>query len=303
MQDNRRPEPSFCDKSQAIIKYDCNGNLFNVSSLSEFYRPVDSSGFAIKFVTEGKERYTIDKQPYDIATGSYLLLNCEKEAKVEIESKKKVKGICINISPAVIADAVSSLARPDTPYSDPGLASFFYTDHFLENQYNADHTLLGDKLQRISQGIKHNTLSAGHINTELFFDIAEGLIADQTTVFKQLQSIRAVKSVTKRDLCRRLMRGREFMDACFTQSLSIEQVAQAAAMSEFHFFRLFKNMFGLSPHQYILHKRLQAASQLLKTGYSVSEAAMDCGFTDIYTFSKAFKKRFGMPPSSFARVK
>ena len=295
--------PLFYEKDQAILRYSCNGNLFKVSSLSDFHRPVDSYGFAIKFVTEGTERYTINKEAYAVAAGSYLLLNGEKEAKVAIESKKNVKGICIHIATGVIAEAIGSLTRPDTAFSDPGLASFFYTDHFLENQYSATHTLLGQKLTQIGGTIHKNLLSSEDIHNGLFFELAESLIADQTSVYKQLQAIPTVKSATQRDLCRRLLRGKEFMDTGFTQPLTIDIIAKEAAMSEYHFFRLFKKTFGTSPHQYLLNKRLQAAAALLTTDLSISDIAIECGFTDVFAFSKTFKKRYGVSPSSFSRRK
>lgn len=299
MQASNTPHPLFYNKEQAILKFGSQGNLFKLSSLSEFYRPVDTSGFAIKFVAEGYERYMINRQPFVVEKGSYLLLNGEKEANVEIDSKKNVKGICIHISTDTIADVVASIARPDTAFSDPELADFFYTEQFLENQYQSVNTLLGARLQEVSKGIEESSFSADDIHTGLFLELAEKLVTDQTTVFKQLQSIPSVRRDTKRDLCRRLLRGKDFIDSCFTLPLTIEQVAREAAMSQFHFFRLFKIVFKETPHQYILNKRLAAAKELLKAGQKVSDAALQTGFSDIFSFSKAFKKSFGINPSAF----
>jgi AraC family transcriptional regulator len=303
METTYRQEPSFFEKRQTILKYSCDENIFNISSLSEFSHPVNSNGFAIKFVTEGVEQYRVNKQSFAVGNGSYLLLNGEKEASVVVDSKTNVKGLCINISTKVIAEVTATLARPDTPYADPELASFFYTDHFLENQYQSINTLLGAKLQDIADAIEHNQFSTEDINAGLFYVLAERLIIDQTTVFKQLQAIRSVKHETRRDLCRRLLRGRDFIDAAYAETLSIKQIAQESAMSEFHFFRLFKMVFGISPHQYILNKRLNVAGKLLKDQHAVSEVALQCGFADIHAFSKTFKKHFGTPPSVFAGSK
>lgn len=302
MLDNR-PEPLFYSKDQAILKYGLNGSSLKLSSLSEFYRPVESTGLAIKFVAEGNERYTIDKQTYLVPAGSYLLLNGEKDATVAIDSKKNVKGICIHISNAVIADVFASHIRPDTAFTDPDLASFLCSDNFLENQYQSNHTLLGGKLQEISRDVQQKTLSAEDINDGLFFELAEQLIADQAMVFKQLHALPTVKAATKRDLCRRLIHGREFIDSHFALPLTIEDIARESAMSEYHFFRLFKSVFGVSPYQYITGRRMQAACLLLKAERPVSDVAMDCGYADIFTFSKAFKKHFGVTPSSFSHEK
>lgn len=300
MQNQVNPEPLFNKNGQSILKYGLNGNSLKLSSLSEYCRPVDSSGLAIKFVVEGAERYTINKNPYTVAAGSYLLLNGEKDARVDIDSKRNVKGVCIHITNAVVADVAASFMRPDTAFADPDLASFLCTDLFLENQYEARHTRLGAQLEEIGRDIQKNVFSFDDINSDLFFELAERLITDQVSVFKQLQAVQAVKPATKRDLCRRLIRGREYIDSNFAQPLVIEQVASEAAISAFHFFRLFKKVFGVSPHQYILRKRLEAATHLLSAGATVSDVAIECGFSDIFTFSKTFKKHYGVAPSSYS---
>lgn len=295
--------PVFYENDQTIIRFDRDGNLFNLSSLKEYDSSIASYGFAIKFVCEGTERYTVNQKRYDVSGGNYLLLNGEKEAKVIVDSTKSVKGLCINISNQTIADVISTLKSPSAAVADPELSDFFYTEHFLENQYHSPHTLLGRKLQEIGMHIQNSTFSNRHINKELFFELAENLVADQLQVFKQLQSIPSVKLQTKRDLCRRILQGKEFIDSNFTQALTIDQIARAAGMSEYHFFRLFKQTIGLSPYQYILSCRLNNSVKLLKTDHSVSDVAIAMGFSDIYAFSKAFKKHFGVSPKGYAEQK
>ena len=69
-------------------------------------------------------------------------------------------------------------------------------------------------------------------------------------------------------------------------------------MAEFHFFRSFRQAFGTSPYQYLLGKRLELAKELIITGdMSVTTIAAHCNFPDIFTFSKAFKRRFNVAPS------
>lgn len=291
----------FSDTHPGIQHYRYKDNNFNVSSLYEFYKPVMARGFAIKFVTQGEERYTVDKHIYQVDAGSYLLLSGDRDIKVEIESKKNVNGICINIHNTIMEAALASYQTPDSPQPDQELAAFFYSDHFFENQYRVSNTHLGSRLQQLGRDVQASVFGVDDINDELFFTLAEEIIKDQVPVFRELQQIRVLKTATRKDLYRRILRGREYIDQSFALPLSIEMVARHAAMSEYHFFRLFKTVHGISPHQYILRKRLEAGRELLQKQYSVSTAAIDCGFSDIYSFSKAFKKHFGFPPSSLIR--
>lgn len=282
-----------------IVRVGNTGNVFNLSALKNFEHSMVSHCFAIKFVRNGIERYTINNKSYTVNSGSYLLMNGQKEGKVIIDSEEHVKGMCLNVSNELIAEIVATQQAPDTAIADPELSTFFYTQQFLENQYLAPHNSLGRKLQQISERVANSVFSTDQIDQELFYQLAECLVADQTQVFKQLQSIKTVKAETQRDLCRRVLKGKEFMDASFIEILTIEEIARAAGMSEYHFFRLFKQMTGSTPYQYLLANRLKNASLLLKADYSVFDTAIASGFSDIYSFSKAFKKHFGVSPTTY----
>ncbi len=294
--------PTFDENDQKIVNFGCEGNIFNLSSLKEFERPIRSYGFGIKFVCDGLESYTINKKTFNVSPGSYLLLNGEKEGSVIIDSKKTVKGMCLNISDKMIGDVVSSLQAPDTAISDLELSKFFYTEHFLENKYNASNTILGKKLLELGTLIHTQSFSSDEITEDLFYELTERLVADQIQVFKQLQSIPSVKNETRRDLCRRVLIGKEYIDCNFTENLTVAQISKIAGLSEYHFFRLFKQMMGITPYQYIISSRLKTAAQLLKSDFSVSDVAISMGFADIFTFSKAFKKHFGVSPTVFIKA-
>ena len=278
------------------INYD--DNLLVISSLKGFYYPVKSQGFAIKYVMDGMERYTLNGCRFPVGAGKYLLSNGVSEGHVEIEDRHFVTGICINIVPELLAEVAASQCRPDTAFTDAELGQFFSTGLFLEQQYDAASTHLGAILRRLHKAVLHNEVSREAVNKEFFYTLSEQIIADQIPVFKQLQAIPSIKSVTKKDLYKRVSRGKELIDELFCHSLTVEALAIEACMSEYHFFRLFKSVFGQTPNQYIIQKRLQYAYLLLqKERASVSEAAFESGFSDIYAFSKSFKKHFGYSPS------
>lgn len=96
------------------------------------------------------------------------------------------------------------------------------------------------------------------------------------------------------------MIGKSYIDSNFKSHLSIEEIAKECGLSEYHFHRLFKSVYGNSPYQYILNKRLNLALEKLKKGNdTLTDIAYEIGFADIYSFSKAFKKNYGVPPSAF----
>jgi AraC family transcriptional regulator len=279
-----------------------NNNFIDFSAHKEYYTPIKAKGFSIKHVVEGMERYTLNGQKYHVGTGSYLLSNETNEGFAEIESETLVKGICINIYPELLTEMVASYCCPDTAFPEKAFGQFFTSAHFLENQYAAQDTQLGQLLLKLGVGMQKNSLSKDDVTIELFYALSESIIADHTPIFKQLHTIPSIKPSTKKDLFRRISKGKDCIDATFASPLTIESIAKEACMSEYHFFRLFKSTFGVSPHQYIVRKRLEHGhAVLLKDKDSVSDAAFESGFSDIHAFSKAFKKHFGFSPSALLK--
>ena len=111
------------------IKYD--DNLLVLSSLKGFYHPIKLQGFAIKYVMDGVERYTLNGCHFPVETGKYLLSNGVSEGYVEIEDSQYVTGICVNIVPELLAEVVASGCRPDTTITDDPLGQVFSTGLFF----------------------------------------------------------------------------------------------------------------------------------------------------------------------------
>ena len=85
-----------------------------------------------------------------------------------------------------------------------------------------------------------------------------------------------------------------------TEPISISDLAATINLSEKYFIKFFKKTMGITPINYIIEVRMKKALQYLhEQSYSVKEVATLVGYADIYTFSKAFKKMYGVAPSKF----
>lgn len=79
--------------------------------------------------------------------------------------------------------------------------------------------------------------------------------------------------------------------------VSVDDMSSAAGMSPFHFSRKFKAITGISPHQYLLQKRIEQSKKLLAaTWRPIAQIAIDCGFSNQAHFSVMFKARVGASP-------
>jgi AraC-like DNA-binding protein len=102
------------------------------------------------------------------------------------------------------------------------------------------------------------------------------------------------------DFNRRLLRARDAMDRAYAEPLNIRSVAAVAHVSEAHFIRNFRAVFGETPHRYLQRRRIERSMFLLReTDRSVTEICFDIGFTSLGTFSRTFRKIVGETSSGY----
>jgi len=84
--------------------------------------------------------------------------------------------------------------------------------------------------------------------------------------------------------------------------LSLDELAQAAGLSVFHFSRVFRQSTGMSPFQYVTKARVERArTLLLEPGMRIGEVALECGFCDQAHLTRHFKRVTGVTPAVFVR--
>src|SRR5260370_825623 len=100
---------------------------------------------------------------------------------------------------------------------------------------------------------------------------------------------------------RSLCRARALLREVDEPTLSIAAVARRVRISTFHFIRQFEAVFGVTPHQFRIRARIDAAKRLLAIGHSVTDVCLEVGFSSLGTFSALFTRRVGESPSAYQR--
>jgi AraC-like DNA-binding protein len=94
-----------------------------------------------------------------------------------------------------------------------------------------------------------------------------------------------------------------WLDANAHEPVDLERAARQAALSPFHFLRLFAGIVGVTPHQYLLRSRLRrAARALVADDRPVSDIALDVGFADLSNFVRTFHRAAGLSPRGFRQA-
>lgn len=101
------------------------------------------------------------------------------------------------------------------------------------------------------------------------------------------------------DLLRRLLRAKDSIDAASHEAWPVRRLARVSGVSEAHFARSFKQAFGVPPHRYLLTRRIERASAMLRDSeLSITEVAFRTGWESLGTFGRTFRDVTGSSPSA-----
>jgi AraC family transcriptional regulator len=273
-----------------------HSDMIYYSELKEWHTDNAFRSFGVKFVLDQCIQYKVEGKEYKVHAGHYMLACRQADVKAYFHTATPVKSICIDICPRSFAEAYHLLlAKNDT--LDTGVLNYFRYPEFCERINTMDNSTLSCKLQSIFPLIASRRIEA--VNKEWFLDLAEKIIYKEYGNYIALKNIHSIRASTRKEILRRLQLGKEYMDEHFQTIKEIRQVAEFSNMSEYHFFRSFKQAFGMTPFQYLTGKKMALAKELVKDREKkLADIALTCNFPDVFTFSKAFKRYYGVPPSA-----
>lgn len=105
------------------------------------------------------------------------------------------------------------------------------------------------------------------------------------------------------DTNRRMLRARDAMDRAYAQPLDVPALARIAFVSQAHFVRTFRGVFGETPHRYLQRRRVERAMFLLRESrLSVTDICFEVGFGSPGTFSRTFRDIVGVSPREYRKT-
>jgi AraC-like DNA-binding protein len=126
----------------------------------------------------------------------------------------------------------------------------------------------------------------------------------QLEQYRPTNRIKAQNEITRKDLDKKLRIAIQFMKKNLRSGVTLAQLADKANLSPFHFHRLFKNAYELTPLQYFTRLRLKEVCKLLiRTNKSIALVGAACGFEDQSAFIRLFKKEFKQTPLAYRKAK
>ena len=254
-----------------IYKGSTREGFINYSNLEKYRAKTISKHYSIKYVIKGSERYEIEGEQHVLKAGQFLFVRPHEEVKAEVNERYPAQGVCIYIAPEVFKNKLErgfmkEVLLPDFPIDcmHLGAQSFF---------------------ERLSS-------SNAILNADLFLDSCTDYFTEYLIKNNQnLRATKAEKTSTKRFLWRNVERARQFMHQQMRQKLKLKDIANEACLSSFHFQRIFKAFYRVSPAQYLSNIRMQKAVLLIREAeMNMADIADLCGFDDVKYFKKCVKK-------------
>ncbi len=253
---------------------------------------------AIKYVLKGEERYQADGTEYAVTPGKLLVINTGTDYICQLQEKLFNEGLCIFIGRQLLNEVHCNMI-----YADHKLLDHHYTldyrPEIVAGMYADNEDGLGTILQSLGCLIQSETTDEATNTNAIFYQIAQSLLVSQQQVERKIQQVKARKPAVQKELYQRMQLAKCFMLDNLQKDIGIEDIAATVQMSCFHFMRVFRQVENQSAYQYLVHKRLELSISLIRQKiYTITEVAGICGFADVFSFSKAFKRKYSCSPSA-----
>jgi AraC family transcriptional regulator len=259
----------------------------------EIHRDHIKGPFSLFVNLEGSSTVQVNNRQVRVGTDYFFITNPGQEYSLTINGKTRTETANIHFGEYFVEQLVQSQTLP--------------VEKLLEDKFQqplqsfAFHNRLIAKTQKVNELIhvlfsNQDELREEELLAQLFLE----LFNDELKLRHSVERLPSVKKATRDELVKRILMSVDYIYQFYNQSLSLDELARASALSKFHFLRLFKIVMGTTPHQFITSVRINKAVDFLKTTQQeVRHIARTVGFADSSSFSRTFYRQMGVYPSQY----
>ncbi len=296
---------SFPDFSAPGFDIDAYNNFFKTSnsiinaSAFDIAYPEHWGCFSIKCALGGEEFYKVQNRVYAVNDNNFLVLNEGQYYSSYIFSKEKVESFTLNFNSAFIQEVSGSYSDEDKILENAPSHKKVNTE-FVEKLYHHNN-IVSPVLFKIKELAKNFNVNRESI-TELYYQLIENLFVLHKDVNREMHNIKAAKSSTRKELYKRLHYAKDYIDSCYASQITLRELSLITLMNTAYFLRQYKKYFRITPYQYLMHRRLQKAAELLSNTCSpIAEICTTIGYEDVSSFAKLFKKQYAVSPEVYRK--
>jgi len=254
-------------------------------------------------MTGGEQYYKVGSYEHTVTPENYLVINQGQHYKTSFEGPGNKEMMLMAFKPGFVEEVLYSVITDEDKLLEDPVKNFSQPIYFFEKTYESD--LFISKTFKWLRQLMNEDL--GWKKTVDLDSIYSGtllrLLQIHRGLYAEINSINSVKISTRKELYKRLHIGKEYLDTNLHRKISVEEVSRFASLSPHHFKRAFKELFGDSPHNYHVKKRLEYSRQLIEVGgLNVNEICQLVGFEDASSFIRLFRNNYGCTPGNLNRA-
>ena len=292
------PDPENAHRYSNLSEKHTN-SIITATVHSNYFCPEHEGSLGLLCNYGGEANYLITRRKYIVSDNSFIILNHGSQITIDIKPQKPLECFYIFFRHDLPQQVLTGLLNSHEHLLDnPDINSTFHFN-FIERLYDYDNSAQPNffKIRKYITSIAQP--DENRIDEILSF-LLQDLLHLNINTYKETSNLKVVKKSTRVEIYQRLYYAKEYLDNNYSDSLSLRTIAQEANFHPHHFLRLFKQLFQLTPHQYLTQKRLEQAKRLLLiTKQPISEICFNVGFHSISSFSGLFRAIFTLSPLQF----
>lgn len=273
-------EPELYEKRGYLLE---DFRLFHLRDTE--MRPVDwhyHSFHKIIVFLSGQASYDIEGQHYALEPGDVILVGRGDIHRPEVAPGVPYERVILYISPEFLREQSA-----DGCDLEQCFAMARQEFRFVVRPVPRDArllTVLGALEHSLAEGGFGEKLLSRSLLLQFLIELSRGIFAHN------------LRYVTNAACNEKIVSILQYINGHLTQPLSVDDLAARFYFSKFYMMRRFRQETGYTIHNYLIGKRLLLARELIAGGISVTDACYQSGFQDYSTFSRAYKKQFGLTP-------
>lgn len=296
-----RPLPQSFNFDNGIMPPVYVDHFLFAENLSQPYEcPEHPSGLGLLITGKGNCNYYVNGTKNQVDKSKVFFIN--RGSNLAVRTTRNESAPALLFFNSRLPDLVQhSLNFGDEVMLERPFDNLPYDFSYLE-RIHADENLHQTILSLIELGSSCSSfasLKADIIIRSLF----EDLLKRNQDAYKRSQNIQAIKASTRLEIFKRIASAKDWMEENYHIDITLEDIASVAAMNSQHFLRMFKQVYFITPHQYLIELKLNKAKELLEaTRMAINDICRAIGFESVFSFSVLFKNRFGIAPSYFRKA-
>lgn len=268
-------------------------NVVFLASTRRVETPELTAALSVKLVDSGSATLQVGRRRVLLEPGRCLVVNEGERYSGSIASTQPVRCYSVHFRPGLAVE-VAQARRCGWPQAlDPGSHGVPAATPRFGDQLRTPSPALQQALDTIRR-----LAAAGETDGEVFeapfIALLDRLLADDHDANARLQALDAVRASTRAELGRRAAWAHDFIHSHYAEPTTLDQVAAAAHLSKYHLLRVYRQVYGMTPHAALQARRAEVAQGLLARGERDLAAVADAaGFGSRWAMQRALRRHCG----------